>query len=369
MPRRLRATILALILQCSVSVEDGVPKLPKHDVFEGLLRVEAPLKEVVPSESKRIFFIPILERYTLVGTRADPTDSVRVHHMKLQLRISHDACKQMYPGSGLERHRCVHGVTGYDAVAVRGCRGPMLTWGANLGINVGPETPFDAWIIEIHNNAELLLDRSGFELAVNYTTRATEIIKDVGSTGVAKFSLEPNSAYTRTPMSEPWRVPFPVRLKVIHGHFHRWGTAQVFFLNGLAIGSWTSNASMEWCTPERGTPGADDTERVDDAMLFLSENKPIWLNRGDNLTTACEYDTRGANRAIAQGKTAEDEMCNMFILVAVPCSQLNAMLMHNVQERRAAPIGGERLKSKSLGLRGPREDADSPDRHHEYSYC
>ena len=282
-----------------------------------------------PPDTYKSYRIPITEAFTVVGVHAIPTTGI--HHMKLKIRRRGGGGGG---GGGGDRE-----FFGYDGISTV-CPPPPLrfaeltagTENGNGNGNVGETLgPGDEWVLEIHNREPM---EGGEEVGFKVLTvprplpGQRTLVND--SVGVVGFTLPPGRERITVGGAgggggaaggEALNFAVPgddCALLAIHGHFHRRGVEQAFFLNGEEVGRWSAEQA-------RGECPAPPAYRPDAAVVLLGGRA---AGRGDVVSTACTYDTSNNAEAVVEGLTAEDEMCTAFLVYRCGATEPAATARH-----------------------------------------
>jgi hypothetical protein len=191
--------------------------------------------------------------YTIVGFHSVLPPGHEIHHMKLMLETttwSVDAVEAVESSSVLTsvssrvQVPVLKNFAGYDGIASGRCAPPPFLFPSDAGVVVQPG---DTLIVEIHNNVALdehVPFQMGFRIATSPVKRARAINNFALRNG--DFALAPGRfRITVSSNSAAEHSRYVVAhseegstLVYVHGHFHRRGIEQVFYVNGEAIGSW-----------------------------------------------------------------------------------------------------------------------------------
>lgn len=254
------------------------------------------------ADTYKTYRFPITESFTVIGLHAIPVPGI--HHMKLKLRLG--------KGGGDREF------FGYDGISTV-CPPPplrlaVLTDAGDVGETLGPG---DEWVLEIHNREPMEGGTMGFKVLTMAKPLPNERALTMGTAGVGGFTLPPGQERITADgrdaaggYADDFVVPRAgCSLLAVHGHFHRRGVEQAFFLNGEELGRITAEQMRE---PPGGCP-APPVYLNDTAIVMLGGRD---VGQGDVVSTACTYDTSGDAEAVRDGERAEDEMCSAFLMYA-----------------------------------------------------
>jgi len=235
----------------------------------------------------------------LLSYKPLPSSETKVHHMTLHLcdaRIR-DAMKPGKRGvcPDFNYYFCKI-FAGFEHMGSATAHPSTTRWGENMGVNVGPDSPFQVAVLEVHNNAPLQHDDSGFELGLSKGKLQKQIVQDVMDCSPnAGGPLPPGQKAFNVSCSHEWTAGESAEVVMVHFHFHSLGTK---------LSWWIKHADGSIQTPTaQYRLGVSKTQHL---------AQPIKLKTGAVIHLQCTYDTTNKTRPTAFGMRASDEMCNLF---------------------------------------------------------
>jgi hypothetical protein len=236
----------------------------------------------------------------LLSFKALPSSKTKVHHMTLHL-CDASIGTVMKPGKRTPCGDKMQGkyckvFAGFEHMSSGAAETPTFKFGEGMGVNVGPKSKLQVGVLEVHNNAPLKQDDSGFQVEFSRGVLQKQIVQDVMSCDNDDVPIPPHKkAYNVSCVGKRWTSHDSGFISMVHFHFHGLGTN---------ITWWIKHADGRIETPAAQYQlGAPKT-------VVLTQ--PVELEPSASVHLQCTYDTSRKKESTYFGMSATDEMCNIF---------------------------------------------------------
>jgi len=168
------------------------------------------------------------------------------------------------------------------------------------GIRVGKNSPHKWALLQVHNNLPIKNDDSGFDIQLT----SAPIDHDVSQMMLACGSggIPAGSTNFKIGCNKLWHHAETGQGIQVHYHFHNTGT-QILFQIKKKDGSIRSSHTYH---------------AMKDPQNAHFKQGEVEIQVGDTLHHQCTYDTTSRTQTTYFGARAADEMCNVFIVYALP---------------------------------------------------
>merc|ERR1711988_1921344 len=197
----LMATLVTLVF--SVPIPHSETQVNFSPNSTETLVVKMPLSDVPRANEYRCATQKLVEDVGILSFIALPSDYAKVHHMSLYFC---PAAMTDQPGgcpAGLSDRCKLFG--GFEHMGANvATKSRPISFGPGTGVNVGPSTENKYAVLQVHNNAPLVGDESGFELHYTHARLPRQVEQAFVSCGTAETPIPAGKAAFRVACSHTW---------------------------------------------------------------------------------------------------------------------------------------------------------------------
>lgn len=224
-------------------------------------------------------------------------DALKAHHMLLFGCSSLYTASYMYP----EYWKCMHSTLCKKMTVMYawGKNAPMLTLPPDVGFHVGGNSSINYIILQLHYANPLPegeTDSSGVTL--HMTRKHQKYIAGIHLLLSGSSVIPPHRPKYHVDANCYFRSRVPIHVFAYRVHAHKFGVVITGYKYDIKNKQWTFLA--------KGNPQWPQT--------FFPMDQTYTISQGDVLAVRCTYNSTQSNVPIYMGSTANDEMCNLYLM-------------------------------------------------------
>lgn len=170
----------------------------------------------------------------------------------------------------------------------------------SYGIRVGKNSPHPWALLQVHNNLPMKKDNSGFDVQLTtapITHDVSQLMLACGSGGIPAGSTN-----FKVSCNKQWQHAETGRGIQVHYHFHSTGTQILFQIK----------------KPDGSIRSSHTYHVLKDSQNQHFKQGELEIQKGDTMHHQCTYNTMTRTQTTFFGSRAVDEMCNVFVVYAIP---------------------------------------------------
>ncbi len=265
--------------------------------------IRFPSRDIPEANTYQFIELPLTDYsdFTITSVLPDPTCTEKTHHFSLWLCTGGIRSKGIVTRSHGGRVKCndmtmLVGFDNMDATA----KPEKITFPGGFGKTIGPNYMFTHAMLELHVNAPVAEDTSGFIIEGVVGEANVQQVSTIILAPMVPFQLPPGRSSTSIHFAETLQVP--TRIIFSHFHFHSRGVAIEFQV--------TSADGNEVYLSESYV-------RANNATNTVLYQGGLYIPSESRLNITCFYSTLGETGVVREGFESSDEMCNVFLIGSV----------------------------------------------------